>query len=178
MRQRHQWWVSASLVLAVTCLLVTGCGSTSSANGRSSPTTPSTPSTPQLEGIWTGLLTDTKLHLGWAKFNLRLTQDSSNQLGGMVRLYDEAWGDKVGCFPLTGTAQPQATFHLDGQKVVSGDVWFVQFDGTSATTGYALSGVYGLERTTLAQLSGTMARATEEELSFSCPSYDSATPTP
>jgi hypothetical protein len=96
----------------------------------------------------------------------------------LMRVHDDAWGDKVACFPLTGTAQPQATFHLDGEKVVQGDEWFIQLDGSSAAAGYELSGTYGMGHSTLAKLSGIMAHATEEEVSFSCPPSDSTTPTP
>jgi hypothetical protein len=166
-----------SLVLVCIVLLAAGCegGTTSSANGASSS---GSQSTPQLEGVWIGTLTDTKMHIEFAKINLRLTQDSSNQLSGMVRMYDDVWGDKVGCFQLIGMAQPQATFHLDGQDVVSkGDAYFVQFDGSNAPPGYALSGTYGLGRSAIAYLSGTIVRSTGDSGSSSCPSSDSTTPT-
>jgi hypothetical protein len=132
-----------------------------------------------LGGVWTGALTETSQHISWAKINLRLTQDSGNQLSGIVQLFDHALGDKAMCFSVTGTALPGASFHLEDQPVdVKSDTPFVQFDGSGATEGYTLVGAYGLGRGVLAQLSGTIEQSAPEDLSFSCPAPENVTPTP
>jgi hypothetical protein len=157
----------AGLLLTLISLLSVGCGTSGS-----SPI-------PRLSGVWTGALTETTQHISWAKVNLRLTQDSGNQLSGIVRLYDYALGDKVMCFSVTGTALPGASIHLEDQQAdVKSDTPFVQFDGSGATEGYTLVGAYGLGREAIAHLSGSIQQSTPEELDFSCPTPYNVTPTP
>ena len=159
----------AGLLLTLICLLSVGCGTSSSSDRQ----------VPQLGGVWTGTLTETTQHMAWSRINLRLTQDGSNQLSGLVRVYDYAMGDKAMCFSVTGTALPGASFHLEYQPVdVKADTPFVRFDGSRATEGYTLVGAYGLGHGVLAQLSGAIEQSTPDELSFSCPTPDNATPTP
>ncbi len=159
----------AGLLLTLICLLSVGCGSSSSSDRQ----------VPQLGGVWTGALTETTQHIVLAKVNLRLDQDGGNQLSGIVRLYDYVLGDKAMCFSVTGTALPGASFHLEYQPVdVKADTPFVRFDGSGATEGYTLVGAYGLGHEVIAHLSGSIQQSTPEELDFSCPTPDNATPTP
>ena len=159
----------ASLLLIGACLMSVGCGTSSSSDRQA----------PQLGGVWTGALTETTQHSVFSKVNLRLEQDGGNHLSGLVRLYDYVLGDKAMCFSVTGTALPGASFHLEYQPVeVKGDTPFVRFDGSGAAKGYTLVGAYGLGREVIAHLNGTIQQSTPEELSFSCPTPDNATPTP
>jgi len=159
----------ASLLLIGACLMSVGCGTSSSSDRQA----------PQLGGVWTGALTETTQHSVFSKVNLRLEQDGGNHLSGLARLYDYVLGDKAMCFSVTGTALPGASFHLEDQQAdVKSDTPFVRFDGSGAAKGYTLVGAYGLGREVIAHLNGTIQQSTPEELSFSCPTPDNATPTP
>jgi hypothetical protein len=88
-------------------------------------------------------------------------------------------GDKVMCFTVTGTALPGASFHLEDQQAdVKSDTPFVRFDGSGATEGYTLVCAYGLGHEAIAHLSGSIQQSAPEELDFSCPTPDNASPTP